>query len=612
MTTGTMPSSSNAVKRGEGPALKKQRTNSVIKLVPEGQRIFKDFVIFFFPNNDVSPARRLRIQRAREYGAQWATEWIDSITHVVMDKDLTWSDLAKFLGLEYLPEHMVMVNEIYPSECIRFRSVLSPEQKRFLVDGVKAQDVSTENPSKPSEPSPSSSLVLKPSRRSLLKTPEPSPSLLSGPADGQAPAKHIPGSVVILGNTESRTTLNLDALDELLAEARATSHLPLDLLEMTDDEAGEYENESASSTSKDLSNLEPEKVAPTNEIWARSFACMQKLNTAAKSENPNKCTIEVLQQMLDYYSRSDDHWRTLAYRKAIGALKRHPKKVTSRVQALSIPGVGARLADKIEEIVLTDRLRRLDNAQETVEDKLLQQFRGIYGCGLAQASKWVAQGYRSLTDLRERASLTKNQLIGLERYDDFAKRIPRHEVEAHGALVRQAIQSVDGRVQVIIGGSYRRGSPDSGDVDLLVTEPGSNLQQIRAVVLDTVIPKLFESGYLQVGLQTSRRNGEGSKWQGASKLPGSDVWRRLDLLFVPGEEFGAALLYFTGNDIFNRSLRLLARKKGMCLNQRGLFTDVMRRGPAKVNKGRLLEGRDERRIFELLGVPWRAPEQRNC
>jgi hypothetical protein len=43
-TTGTMPSTTSGPKRGGGPALKKTRTNSIIKLVPEEQRIFKDLV----------------------------------------------------------------------------------------------------------------------------------------------------------------------------------------------------------------------------------------------------------------------------------------------------------------------------------------------------------------------------------------------------------------------------------------------------------------------------------------------------------------------------------------------------------------------------------------
>lgn len=339
---------------------------------------------------------------------------------------------------------------------------------------------------------------------------------------------------------------------------------------------------------------------------------MQKFDPSGTRENPNTRTIEVLQQMLDYYTRTGDHWRTLAYRKGINALRRQTKRIMSKAEARSIPGIGERLADKIEEIVLTDHLRRLNHTNESEADKIVQEFLGIYGCGLAQASKWVAQGYRSLIDLGERASLTKNQRIGLEHYHDFAQQIPRKEVEAHGAIVCRAIQSVDKEMQVIIGGSYRRGAQNSGDIDLLITKPEATLEQVRSLVLDTVVPQLFRQGFLQIGLQTSRRSGEGSKWQGASVLPGTTVWRRLDLLFVPGAEFGAAMIYFTGNDIFNRSMRMLARKKGMCLNQRGLFKDVMRNGQVKLNPGRLVEGRDERRIFVVLGVPWRPPEQRIC
>lgn len=339
---------------------------------------------------------------------------------------------------------------------------------------------------------------------------------------------------------------------------------------------------------------------------------MQKFDPDAKRDNPNFRTIEILQQMLDYYTRMADHWRTLAYRKAINALRRQDRKVVTRAQALSISGIGPRLADKIEEIVLTDHLRRLDHANDTAADRIIQEFLGVYGVGLLQATKWVAQGYRSRGDLRDKAPLTKNQRIGLEHYDDFTQRIPRKEVETHGAIVRQAVQAVDKDMQVIIGGSYRRGAMNSGDIDLLITKPEATLEQIRSLITNIVVPQLFKDGFLQVGLATSRHNRDGSKWHGASALPENKVWRRIDLLFVPGAEIGAALLYFTGNDIFNRSMRLLARKKGMCLNQRGLYKDVLRRGGVKVNTGHLVEGRDERRIFTILGVPWRPPEQRIC
>lgn len=339
---------------------------------------------------------------------------------------------------------------------------------------------------------------------------------------------------------------------------------------------------------------------------------MQKHDKTLKSDNPNSRTIEVLQQMLDYYTRTADHWRTLAYRKAIGALRRQPKKIMTRTQALATQGIGQRLAEKIEEIVLTNRLRRLEYANYTPEDLIIQEFLGVYGAGISQASRWVAQGYRSLEDLKTNASLSKAQRIGVEHYHDFSQRIPRQEVSKHGEIVRRAVHKVDAEMQVIIGGSYRRGASDSGDVDLIITKPDATGEQIRTMMIDIVVPRLFKKGFLQASL-ASTSSMDGSKWHGASVLPGSTIWRRIDLLFVPGAESGAAMIYFTGNDIFNRSMRLLASKKGMRLNQRGLYADVLRREQRKkLNPGRLLEGRDERRIFELLGVPWRPPEHRIC
>ena len=163
-------------------------------------------------------------------------------------------------------------------------------------------------------------------------------------------------------------------------------------------------------------------------------------------------------------------------------------------------------------------------------------------------------------------------------------------------------------------GSFHRGAAHSGDIDMLISRPGASLAQLRTVVFDDLVPALSKAGFLKVALATSHApDASGSKWHGASCLPGSKVWRRMDLLLVPEAEMGAALIYFTGNDIFNRSMRLLARKKGMRLNQKGLYKDVKRgRRGEKLNEGTLVEGRCERRIFEVLGVPWREPGERIC
>ena len=349
-----------------------------------------------------------------------------------------------------------------------------------------------------------------------------------------------------------------------------------------------------------------------DKSWEKNFSCMQKHDGVNKLTSLNTRTIEVLRQMADYYDRTKDHWRLIAYRKAIAALRKQEHKIMTKEEAFAIPFIGERLALKIEEIVWTNRLRRLDNTHAEPNDEVLQKFLNIYGVGYSQASKWISQGHRTFDDLRNHANLTNNQKVGLDHYDDFLARIPRAEMELHGKSVREAIHQVDKDIQVTIGGSYRRGAADSGDVDFIISKPDAPIHCLRTLMLETVIPGLFARGYLKVGLATTSKE-DGTKWHGASCLPGSTVWRRIDFLLVPWEELGAAMIYFTGNDIFNRSIRLLASKKVMRLNQRGLWRDVIR-GPnrQRVTQGTLVEGRSEKKIFQILGVPWRPPEHRIC
>lgn len=339
---------------------------------------------------------------------------------------------------------------------------------------------------------------------------------------------------------------------------------------------------------------------------------MAKHDGKGKSENPNAKTIDMLQRMADVYDHLQDHWRVTAYRKAISSLKKQNARITTAKEAFALPFIGQRLADKIEEIVLTNRLRRLENANYDPNDEVLQLFTKIYGVGLKQATRWVDQGHRTLNDLTTKASLTKNQKIGIEHFSDFQTRIPRSEMDQHDNYVRSFCTKIDPTVQFTIGGSYRRGASSSGDIDFIVTKPSCSLSTLRTILLSTIIPALFASTYLQTSLATTSQD-TGSKWHGACTLPGTTIWRRIDFLFVPWEEMGAALIYFTGNDIFNRSIRLLASKKGMRLNQRGLWRDVIRgRNRERIMEGTLVEGRDERRIFEILGVSWRPPEHRIC
>ena len=387
---------------------------------------------------------------------------------------------------------------------------------------------------------------------------------------------------------------------------------PLDLDEDENSRDSDLDKSENESSGEERKRKTKSGKSSFNKSLQDNFSCMSKNDGTGKSANPNARTIEVLQQMANYYERDQDHWRLTAYRRAIAALRKQDRKITTEDEAFAIPFIGQRLAAKIEEIVWTNKLRRLENTSLDANAETLQLFMGIYGVGLKQATKWLDQGHKSIAELLEKAHLTKNQEIGIAHYEDFKTRIPRAEMDRHDQYIRETCRKIDDTVQFTIGGSYRRGAADSGDVDFIVTKLDATIENLRTMLLDSIIPELFDKGYLKVGLATTDKV-DGSKWHGAAALPGTTVWRRIDFLLVPWDEIGAALIYFTGNDIFNRSIRLLASKKGMRLNQRGLWKDVIRgRNSERITQGSLVEGKDEKKIFELLGVPWRPPQHRVC
>ncbi|KAF2800854.1 hypothetical protein K505DRAFT_291764 [Melanomma pulvis-pyrius CBS 109.77] len=603
-----------------------------IQLYTEPRQLLKGKIIYFYPNDDVSMARRQRIHKVIQLGAAWVVNWRDDITHIMMDEDIyTYSLLLRHLKKTELPRTVVLVKfDPYIPQCIQFGKLLDPIAGRFLVKGAPRPSRSPGTTAGPSLPPSQSSLQVKTSRRQLAAQNTPTTESISvkdsfpPPILSSLPKNLLSHSHPIEESTEP-TDLYNDELSEAIKQTKAISHLPLDeededslpQLSGDRDEDSGTDVESPKPTPKRStmfkSNSAAQKGASSKGGFNQAaFQCMHP-NSTNSSQNPNARTIEVLDQMCKYYDQMQDQWRTLAYRKGIATLRKQTTKITTAQEAAALPFIGKRLAEKIEEIVLTNRLRRLDNTRDDPTDQTLRLFLGVYGAGLSQANKWIQQGYTTLEDLVDRARLTDSQKVGVQHYEDFATRIPRAEVAAHGAFVRTALQKIDPGFEAQVMGSYRRGAKDSGDIDVMITRPGASIGTLRNVVFEQVVPQLFAADFLKVKLATSSRTSDGTKWHGASCLPTSNVWRRLDLLIVPEEELGAALIYFTGNDIFNRSLRLLASKKGMRLNQRGLYKDVIRgKAREKITDGTLLEGRDEKKIFEELGVPWREPTERIC
>lgn len=628
---------------------KKPRKQDSVELVPEHDQIFRGQIFYYVPPDDKSQLRRIRINRARKFGATWTKELTPDTTHIVVDKGLTFTDVMTFLKLATLPSNIIMVSEDYPIDSINSMFVLDPGQAQYAIRGYSKtsgdREPSSIAPRLPEDLDPKVSgsgtgaehvEMLEESRMLSAGTVHP-----SGPEEVVA-AGHLK-SLPICKNEDTvtkrmaeYTSLHAsialdpeessqfrDELDKMIKIARGMQHVPIndeeDALEDSNPPSQAQSNISKSDdeSERPLSHrlFKPKRTGSKDSSFnQQGFACMTGGTGATDESNPNMRTIEVLQKMADYYVETKDHWRQTAYRKTIGVLRRQSTKISTYDEAIRLPTIGHRLALKIEEIVLTNGLRRLTEAISDPTFHTLETFINIYGVGINQAWKWVQQGHTSLQDLQKHASLTKNQQLGIEHYHDFLVRIPRNEVTLLGNVVRDAAASIDPLVEVIIGGSYRRGASSSGDIDFILTRPSTTSSQQLLEFLTKLTGKLTKTGFLVAALSTPSSQ-TGSKWHGCCVLPGvpERIWRRIDLLLVPETELGAALIYFTGDEIFNRSIRLLASKKGWRLNQRGLYKDVLRGpGRVKLKEGSLIEGADEKKIFAALGVPWRPPEQRIC
>jgi DNA polymerase beta len=98
-------------------------------------------------------------------------------------------------------------------------------------------------------------------------------------------------------------------------------------------------------------------------------------------------------------------------------------------------------------------------------------------------------------------------------FDDFAKKIPRAEIEAVEQVVKKHFEAFDPELQVTFCGSFRRGKTESGDMDVLVSKPsyvstcnkkeGAELlktfiQQLEAIGLITDTISLGDSKFMVI------------------------------------------------------------------------------------------------------------------
>src|SRR3989454_2851041 len=299
-----------------------------------------------------------------------------------------------------------------------------------------------------------------------------------------------------------------------------------------------------------------------------------------------------------YLEMEDVPFKPRAYEKAALAIESYDRPLAEvyrdgGVKALrEIPGIGASMADKLEELIETGKcaLHEQYHARMPVDIATLTAIEGVGPKAVRVLFEQLA--VRTVDDLEAAARSGKVRSLphfGERSEQKILKALAF--VQTSGArqplavmlpLVEQIAQTlarVPGVDQVAVAGSVRRRKETIGDADLLAVarKPDAVMQAF-------------------VGLpQVARVLGQGDTKSSVKLAPGLQVALRA----VPAESFGAALCYFTGSKAHNVTLRQLAIKRGYKLNEYGLFRGARR-----------LAGRTEEEIYARLGLAYVPPELR--
>ena len=200
--------------------------------------------------------------------------------------------------------------------------------------------------------------------------------------------------------------------------------------------------------------------------------------SAGADPSTNNQRIEaMLLELAETEKVKGDNVRAGVYFKAAKAVREHPTPITDgKKAAKELKGVGKKIAEKIDELLSTGTLARLERERGDAGTSSLRQLQRVSGIGIKAAEALQAKGIMDLLTLRARAEaeptlLTHEQTLGLTHLEDFESRIPRAEMLRLEAAVRRAAEAHSPPLDMTVCGSFRRGKAFSGDVDVLLTHP---------------------------------------------------------------------------------------------------------------------------------------------
>ena len=311
--------------------------------------------------------------------------------------------------------------------------------------------------------------------------------------------------------------------------------------------------------------------------------------------------VAALQELADLTvleEESPQSFKVRAYENAISGIRAHGGDITgmSKSELTGIKGIGSSTADKILQFVATGSIDKLDRLREAYPPDVarLAKIPGIGPKTLALMRRELGienldQLRRAIEDERLRAlpglGKTSEEKIGraIERLGLLGdeRRTPIAEAMPLAARLVSELAELDGVTAVQHCGSLRRHAETVGDIDITVA--GTDPLPVMAFVAE-------------------HRMAAGVIGHGATKT--SILTRdglQIDVRVVEPDQFGAAILYFTGSKAHNIALRQRAIDRGWLLNEYGLFdaeTDAV------------IARSTEEEIYQALDLAFVPPEVR--
>ncbi len=294
--------------------------------------------------------------------------------------------------------------------------------------------------------------------------------------------------------------------------------------------------------------------------------------------------------------KGDNPFRIRAYRRAAQHIDGMGKDVAgmSLDDLHKIPGIGADLAGKIHEYVQTGGLEFYDTLKKEVPAGLIDLL-SVPGLGPKTAKLLFDKLHITDIDDLERhardgrlkglpgiqAKTEQNILKGIAMIKRYTGRFSIGRMRPVAEEIMEGLRKGSPVKELTVAGSLRRWKETIRDIDILATS--QDPQKVMSVFVH--LPQVKET-LMKGPTKSSVVTNEGIQ---------------VDLRVVSGDSFGAALAYFTGSKEHNIRLREMAVRKGLKINEYGIFD---------VTTEKKLGGKQEADIYRIIGMPFIAPELR--